>query len=327
MVLGGAAVVAAVTGAIIEGTLQSRIAREFPVQGRLVDIGDGRRLQLDCRGAGSPTVILEAGLDDLGSLSWASVHDSLALNTRVCAYSRAGIMWSDPAPRAFDATRSMHDLHAALVAAGEAAPWVMVGHSLGGPYARLFTSAYPNEVRGIVLVDATHPRQMPRLAEALGKAPLPPPALLSVGKLVVPMLARVGVMRLVPDGADPTWPERVRQASAAYYPSSLSALLAELGAIEMTLAKTDSAIALGNRPLTVLTAIDSPDSATAAQTGLTQEQAARKRAAWKTLQEDEATWSSDSRHELVHGTAHHIQLDRPDVVIRAVRDVVMRVRK
>ena len=46
---------------------------------------------------GSPTVVLESGLDTYGSLAWASVHDSIAATTRVCAYSRAGIMWSDPA--------------------------------------------------------------------------------------------------------------------------------------------------------------------------------------------------------------------------------------
>src|SRR5215213_7765967 len=91
------------SGAGFEAAMRGRTARGYPAPGRLVDIR-GRRLQLDCRGRGSPTVVLEAGLDHLGSLSWAAVHDSIARTTRVCAYSRAGIMWSDPSPEAFDLT-------------------------------------------------------------------------------------------------------------------------------------------------------------------------------------------------------------------------------
>jgi len=110
-----------VAGASIEGLMRYRAARDYPAPGRLVDVG-GRRLQIDCRGSGSPTVVLESGLDNLGSLSWAAVHDSLARTTRVCAYSRAGMLWSDPAPAPFDARQVARDLHAALTTSGETAP-------------------------------------------------------------------------------------------------------------------------------------------------------------------------------------------------------------
>ena len=102
LALAGLTVIALGTGASYEATVRHRATRAYPVRGRLVDIG-GRRLQLDCRGAGSPTVVLESGLDHLGSLAWATVHDSIARTTRVCAYSRAGILWSDAAPGPFDA--------------------------------------------------------------------------------------------------------------------------------------------------------------------------------------------------------------------------------
>src|SRR3989338_7530568 len=74
---------------------KAQAARDFPPPGKLVDIG-GRRMQLDCRGAGSPTVGFESGLDMGGSLSWSAVHGEVAKTTRACAYSRAGMMWSDP---------------------------------------------------------------------------------------------------------------------------------------------------------------------------------------------------------------------------------------
>ena len=113
-------------GASAEAIMRARARREYPAPGQLVDMG-GRRIQLDCRGAGSPTVVLESGLDTYGSQSWVAVHDSIAKTSRTCAYSRAGIMWSDPASSAFDSKHVSEDLHAALAKAGERPPFVVVG--------------------------------------------------------------------------------------------------------------------------------------------------------------------------------------------------------
>src|SRR5215471_8350339 len=94
----GLLLLAVAGGAVYEQIARANAAKEFPPQGRLVDIG-GRRIQLDCRGSGSPVVVFESGLDMLGSLSWAAVHDDIAKTTRACAYSRAGLMWSDSSDR------------------------------------------------------------------------------------------------------------------------------------------------------------------------------------------------------------------------------------
>src|SRR5690349_14514552 len=214
---------AVVAGAGFEAVMRHRAARQYPAPGRLVDIG-GRRLQLDCRGSGSPTVVLESGLDNLGSLSWAAVHDSIARTTRVCAYSRAGVLWSDPAPAPFDARQVAVDLHAALTASGETAPWVMVGHSLGGPYVVLFASRYGAEVAGVVLVDASHPEQLARLGAAAGKSMQPATGAMAIGSA----LAWTGIVRLVSGGAAPaTWPAVARVVPRAYLPSSVEAMRRE----------------------------------------------------------------------------------------------------
>ena len=149
--------------------MRQQTAQKYPAPGKLVDIW-GRKMQIDCRGAGSPTVVLESGLDHYGSLSWAKVHDDIAQITRVCAYSRAGILWSDPAPGNFDSQRTARDLHAALTKAGEKTPLVMVGHSLGGPHIMTFTSLYDREVAGLVFVDASHPDQVERFRKVIGNA-------------------------------------------------------------------------------------------------------------------------------------------------------------
>src|SRR5579859_1661185 len=96
--LGGCLLLLLVVGTAWEQGERRQVAAAYPAPGRLVDIGGGRRIQIECRGSGSPTVILETGLDWLGALSWAKVYDPVAQYTHTCAYSRAGIVWSDDKP-------------------------------------------------------------------------------------------------------------------------------------------------------------------------------------------------------------------------------------
>lgn len=121
-----------------------------------IDIG-GRDLFLHCTGEGSPTVILEAGFGDTSGI-WDKVQPEIARTTRVCSYDRAGLGQSDPPPtevRAFGEV--VADLHALLAAAGVPAPSVLVGHSIGGLFVRLYAGTYPEEIAGLVLVDGVSP--------------------------------------------------------------------------------------------------------------------------------------------------------------------------
>jgi pimeloyl-ACP methyl ester carboxylesterase len=123
-------------------------------QGDRVDIGE-RSLYLDCRGSGSPTVVLEAGSGS-DSATWAAVHDAIAATTRTCAYDRAGRGRSDDRAE-HTLGDAVADLRALLNTAGEQGPFVIVGHSLGGSYARVFATEYRDEVAGAVLVDSFEP--------------------------------------------------------------------------------------------------------------------------------------------------------------------------
>jgi pimeloyl-ACP methyl ester carboxylesterase len=132
-----------------------------PAPGRLVDIG-GRKLHFNCTGPGpatdgpsqktGPTVILEAGASSF-AIDWSLVQPAIARTYRVCSYDRAGSGWSDPRTDVETPARIVADLHAALGAAGEKPPYVMVGASAGGQYVRLYQLDYPGEVIGLVLVD------------------------------------------------------------------------------------------------------------------------------------------------------------------------------
>jgi pimeloyl-ACP methyl ester carboxylesterase len=311
---------AVLVGVGFETFMRWQASRQYPVSGKLVDIA-GRKIQLDCRGQGSPTVVLESGLDALGSLSWAAVHDEIAQTTRVCAYSRAGILWSDPTTDTFNSKNVAQDLHTALTKGGETAPWVMVGHSLGGPYIMMFTRLYESEVAGLVFVDASHPDQVAPLKKITGMSPELPPASL------IKVLARIGLVRLVlMHDTRPNAPRFVNQIEQAYLPQNIGAFLQEVQSSEASIAAAGDFRQLGDRPLVVLTAMQKHPLAELQKMGMSQEQEIQMQALWKQLQADQATWSTRSRHEIVPDASHYIQFDRPDVVIKAVREVVIDVR-
>jgi pimeloyl-ACP methyl ester carboxylesterase len=149
----------AASGSIYQAFAATGDVRTYRPPGRMVDIG-GRRLHLLVLGEdnGRPTVILEAGMGSFSS-NWHWVQTELAAGARVVAYDRAGLGWSDPAPAAQDAYESAADLHVALAVAGISGPYVVAGHSYGGLVMRAFTDLHPDEVVGMVMVDASHPDQ------------------------------------------------------------------------------------------------------------------------------------------------------------------------
>jgi pimeloyl-ACP methyl ester carboxylesterase len=119
-----------------------------------VDVG-GYKLYIHCEGTGSPTVILESGLDG-DVVTWKDVHPEVAQFTRVCRYDRAGLAHSDYGPTPRDAKLTSADLHTLLTKAGVAPPYVLVGHSFGGLLIRRFAFDYPDEVDGLIFIDSLH---------------------------------------------------------------------------------------------------------------------------------------------------------------------------
>jgi len=123
--------------------------------GRLVDLG-GYRIHLNCSGGGSPTVVLSPGGGSF-SFHWILVQQKVSAFARVCSYDRAGSAWSDPGPQPLTMRQETLEVRRALELAGERAPYVLVGQSLGGLVMRVFADRYPRDTAGLVLVDATSP--------------------------------------------------------------------------------------------------------------------------------------------------------------------------
>ena len=129
--------------------------KAYPIPGRLVDVG-GHRLHLSCTGSGSPTVVLEPGGGAMSSnLGW--ITPAVARDTRVCVYDRAGRGWSDPADTPQDGARIATDLHTLLHSAGVPGPYLLAGHSFGGPTPSPSPPATPT--RSLGWSSSTRPRR------------------------------------------------------------------------------------------------------------------------------------------------------------------------
>ncbi|MBI2686626.1 MAG: alpha/beta hydrolase [Acidobacteria bacterium] len=147
---------AAVIGLFIAAELSARAqpAQGYKPLGRLIDV-NGRKLHIHCTGTGSPTVVLVAG-GDAFSIDWALVQAAVAEKTRVCAYDRAGLAWSDAGPADETVEQTVNDLHALLRAAGEKGRFVLVGASIGGIFIRAYQHAFPDEVAALVFSNSSN---------------------------------------------------------------------------------------------------------------------------------------------------------------------------
>ena len=307
-------------GAGYEFFARKRAHAAYPPPGQMVDIG-GRKMHLDCRGTGSPTVILESGLDTNGSLSWDKVQDEIAQLTRTCSYDRAGVMWSEPKAEPQDADGVVADLHATLVAAGITGPLVMVCHSLGGPYIMNYTRKYGDEVKGLVFVDCSHPDQLSRL----------PPKIAATTRIpvlykVLSALSWTGIFGVLPGETVPGMPERIKPIGKAYLGETFGGSMKEMESIEATLRQGGELRTLGDRPLVVLAAMSPIPEDMLTPMNLTPQDGLEFLAAWEILAADEASWSTRSRQQSVPDSLHYIQFQRPDLVIEAVTEVVNTVR-
>ncbi len=297
-----------VASLVVRQVAVRRAERDFPPPGRLVEI-DGRLSHIHCTGSGSPTILLESGLDDRGSWSWAGIQDELSQISRVCAYDRAGMLWSEPREGPRDAERIAGELHAILAAASEAPLYVMVGHSLGGLLVRVYDERYPGEAVGFVFVDASHPEQERRfpteVQELMQRAQSDPRWLF---RILAPYRIFTG--------------ERPTPRTAYWWRSFPEGVLGESAGADAIFEQAARAGSLGDRPLVVLTA-----GVTPTMPGVSDEGNAAMRRILLELKEELAGLSTNSDHRIVEGAGHYVHRDRPEAVVAAIRDVVTAVRE
>jgi pimeloyl-ACP methyl ester carboxylesterase len=281
----------AVAGAIYQAIATELAERAYPPPGEMVDVG-GYSLHINCVGQESPTVVLDAG-SGLFSAQWVRVQRQVSGTTRVCAYDRAGLGWSEMGPDPRDAKQITSELHTLLGKAGIEGPYVLVGHSLGGMYMQTYAARYPEEVAGVALVDSsTDPDQFGQRPEAQdsNEPQKQPSAVVSqLERFGISLPARLGVVRLLSnlDPASPELPPKQRAQTDALAPSTRQSttFVLEFLAPTQTL-RLGSPGSLGSKPLAVVTAPKQAEPG------------------WLKHQDKLATLSSDSIHRVVKGATH-----------------------
>jgi len=303
----------AVAGAIYQAIATERAERAYPPPGKMVDVG-GYSLHINCVGQGSPTVVLDSGLGDF-SAQWVRVQRQVSGTTRVCAYDRVGMGWSEMVPDPRDAKQITSELHTLLSKAGIEGPYVLVGHSLGGLSMLTYAARYPDEVAGVALVDSSTELDQfshrPKARESHEPQKQSLAVVSQLERLGVSLPARLGVVRLLSklDPASPELPPQQRAQIDALTPSTRQVSTYALELLAPT--QTRRLESLGNKPLAVVTAgkSDVPN--------------------WQERPDDLVTLSSNSKHRVVKGATHtSLVYDRSDsqATSAAIVEVVAAVR-
>jgi pimeloyl-ACP methyl ester carboxylesterase len=324
--LAGLLVIGMVAGAIYQAAASASDLRQYPPPGELYDVGE-YRLHLYCTGEGSPTVVLEAGAAS-SELSWYLVQKQAAGFTRVCAYDRAGFGWSDPASGPISPSQVAEDLHKLLSMADVPGPYILVGHSAGGLYIRAFAGRHPSEVVGMVLVDAVHEGEEAAYPEQYVRMRSRARAMMPLCSITSP-IGFVRALRLS-DFSGVTVPAEVREAylSTVYRNAFCPAMVNEMEAVSTFLSQPDIPRSLGDLPLTVLSAgatyARASEAEVAAMGG--PKIVAQIARIHDEFQEKLAGLSTQGKLIVAAESGHLIPVDQPDVVINAIREMVVQVR-
>jgi len=286
---------------------------------------NGRRMHLNCTGAGRPTIVLDAGLG-WDSLEWGGIQPALAKQTRVCSYDRAGFGLSDAAAGPRDAVHITAELHALLGRAGVAGPVVLMGHSIAGIYICEYASKYPEQVAGLVFVDSSTPLQNrdAHLNTAEGEG--------------LPLWASILMMRAVSIAGYPRWrgacagplaglKAGLDSETAARMGEDLchvqyKAVQAEFDSFDASGLETVNTGPYGDLPILVISQDTTKQFSTPSPTAREREFASE----WNGMQEKLKNLSTRGWRVIAKGSNHDVTLGRPDVIEREVPRFIEEIR-
>ncbi|MBM3184074.1 MAG: alpha/beta hydrolase [Chlamydiae bacterium] len=294
--------------------------KNYPPPGDLIDVG-GYQLHLQCQGKpqpGIPTVIVETGIWD-SCQSWKLIQSEIAATTRICTYDRAGYGWSEQStcPRTFE--HMVQELKLALEKKGIHPPFIFVGHSLGGAIIRYYQSQYPNEVVGMIFVDAILTTETPTVFSRTFR----------VVSQAFSFLAHFGILRLLfkfapPISANPQWTSTMQKAYTACHQAKVktfSTCLKEWDGYETSFSDLRrNARSLKDIPVTII----SRDPAKPMRPGMSKEAARKERSDLEKMNQDTLESLPHARFIVAEGSSHLVQVDRPDVVIDEIRRMANR---
>jgi pimeloyl-ACP methyl ester carboxylesterase len=280
---------------------------KFPPPGQLVTVGD-YSMHISCVGQGSPAIILDAAGGN-SSASWGLVQPEISRSTRVCAYDRAGMGWSERGPTPRDLEQHAGELRSLLSGAGIDAPYVLVGHSYGARVALVYAKTYPSEVAGMALIDPGKLDDDARFPPENGAELAAEERTIALARWLAPF----GVVRLfLPKAEYDDLPAENQAAERAFNVTTkfFRTLSDQYDALPQTYVQQREVTDLGTMPLVVLSATV-PDDAS--------------RRVWTEMNGELSKLSTRGVHRVVPGATHSQLLNKREhaqITIDAIRQVV-----
>ncbi len=311
-----------VLGTVWNITAHDRSVAAHPAPGRMYNV-NGYKMHMWCMGQGSPTLLIESGLG-ANSAMWQRVQPGLANTTRVCAYDRAGLGWSEPQPGPRDSDHIVDQLHALLQVADIHGPLVLMGHSGGGFFIREYATKYPQDVVGLIFIDAGTPRLQLRGSKELQaenfKIPWP--------KVIAgDVLVNMGATRLVGKckTVEPThnWGAGIVQAEMDCFPP----VGTDLKELEAVAPDGEETYKTGPYTFPVLIISQTWSDPLIMPHFSTPKLDAEAIQLWNNLQEEMKGLSPDSRRIVARNTGHLIMAQRPDVLLKEIPPFIERIRQ
>lgn len=316
--------VALLAGAFYQQSAMARDRSTYVSDNDLVAV-NGIEMHLRCTGEGSPTVVFESGAGT-PSLNWWEIQEAVSQDVRACVYDRQNIGWSAYTGATPTSELTANTLHTLLTNAGESAPYILVGHSLGGVYVRAYTAQYHEDIVGMVLIDSSHEQQQARMPQAYATWAGAEQPILNLCRLLAP----TGVLRILNVGAEstqftadaPVYDEEIAIFNQSHFCAGVRADLAGI----TNLNAATGPDSLGELPLVVLTAgAQQADNLEAFPADFSLEMLQQADRMWLELQEELAALSNNSEWIVVEDVTHYIHLDQPQVVISAIRNILTQV--
>lgn len=298
---------------------------------RMVDIG-GRRLNLYCSGDGPVTVVFDSPSGD-AAWNWFEVQPAIAKRTRACVYDRAGLGFSDPSPRVSTSGNVVDDLHRLLKNAGIAPPYVMVGSSFGGANVQLYAYRYPEQVKGLVLVEPQHEDEIERMNKASQGKLQQAYAMISENNKACVAQSERGFVPGSEQWANcigPIFPRHGRALAAARLAQHRSpvywrAMLSEEDHFAASGAELRAARKpFGDLPMIVLSRGVSPYAVPGKPQSALNKAMENENVA---LHKETAALSTRGKQRIVPGTGHIVHLDKPEAVVAAIDEMLNEVKR
>lgn len=292
----------------------------YKAPGKLYEVG-GYRMHLYCTGEGSPTLVLEAGWT-VPALGWGTVQPELSKTTKVCSYDRAGYGWSEPQPGPRDADQIATQLHALLQQAGVTGPIILMGHSMGGLYIRDYASHYPENLVGLIFVDAITPVQPGQLSPELRADLYEIP---TYEYYIFSMTYGLGIPRVMGECSKvyAGFEEHTeRMLAESVCNSLLGEIWKEYKGWWQSFDETIHTGPYGNLPILIFSRDPQKHSGAGAPSRLELEESV----VWNQMQEDLKKFSTRNRRIIFRGSGHEIPLERADLLNKEVLVFVRQIR-